>query len=87
MFRRAFLKLYIEVDVNIRAKRRYKQLIDNGEKSIYRQILEDIKLRDKQDKHRNNSPLVIPKGATIIDNSKIFTNTISQIKCAIERIN
>lgn len=87
VFKKAFLKLYIDVDVNIRAKRRYKQLIDNGEKSIYRQILEDIKLRDKQDKNRNNSPLVIPKGATIIDNSKIFTNTISQIKCAIERIN
>ena len=87
VFKKAFLKLYIDVDVNIRAKRRYKQLIDNGEKSIYRQILEDIKLRDKQDKNRNNSPLVIPKGATIIDNSKIFTNTKSQIKCAIERIN
>jgi len=87
VFKKAFLKLYIDVDVNIRAKRRYKQLIDNGEKSIYRRILEDIKLRDKQDKNRNNSPLVIPKGATIIDNSKIFTNTISQIKCAIERIN
>ena len=87
VFKKAYLKLYIDVDVNIRAKRRYKQLIDNGEKSIYRQILEDIKLRDKQDKNRNNSPLVIPKGATIIDNSKIFTNTITQIKCAIERIN
>ena len=87
VFKKAFLKLYIDVDVNIRAKRRYKQLIDNGEKSIYRQILEDIKLRDKQDKNRNNSPLVIPKGATIIDNSKIFKNTISQIKCVIERIN
>ena len=87
VFKKAYLKLYIDVDVNIRAKRRYKQLIDNGEKSIYPQILEDIKLRDKQDKNRNNSPLVIPKGATIIDNSKIFTNTISQIKCAIERIN
>ena len=51
-------------------------MIDNGEKSIYRQILEDIKLRDKQDKNRNNSPLVIPKGATIIDNSKKFLQTL-----------
>ena len=87
VFKKAFLKLYIDVDVKIRAKRRYKQLIDNGEKSIYRQILEDIKLRDQQDKNRNNSPLVIPKGAVIIDNSKVFTNTISQIKFVIERTN
>ena len=87
VFKKAFLKLYIDVDVKIRAKRRYKQLIDNGEKSIYRQILEDIQLRDKQDKNRKNSPLVIPKGAIIIDNSKVFTNTISQIKYVIERTN
>ena len=33
VFKRAFLKLYVDVDVNIRAKRRYKQLIDKGEKS------------------------------------------------------
>ena len=30
VFKRAHLKLYIDVDINIRAKRRYKQLIDNG---------------------------------------------------------
>ncbi|MBT4645964.1 MAG: (d)CMP kinase, partial [Pelagibacteraceae bacterium] len=66
VFKKAFLKLYIDVDVNIRAKRRYKQLIDNGEKSIYLKILEDIKLRDKKDKTRKNSPLVVPKGAKII---------------------
>ena len=34
VFKKAFLKLYVDVDVNIRAKRRYKQLIDKGEKSI-----------------------------------------------------
>ena len=38
VFKKAFLKLYIDVDVKIRAKRRYKQLIDNGEKSIYRPV-------------------------------------------------
>ena len=87
VFKRAFLKLYIDVDVNIRAKRRYKQLIDNGEKSIYLKILEDIKLRDKTDKTRKNSPLVVPKGAKIIDNSHTFKNTIAQIRKIIEGIN
>ena len=87
VFKRAYLKLYIEVDVNIRAKRRYKQLIDNGEKSIYLKILKDIKLRDKTDKTRINSPLVVPKGAKIIDNSHTFKNTIAQIRNIIEGIN
>ena len=87
VFKKAFLKLYIDVDVKIRAKRRYKQLIDNGEKSIYRKILEDIKLRDKKDKSRKNSPLVIPRGSKIIDNSKSFTQTSKQIVKIMESIN
>jgi len=42
VFKKADLKLYIDVNPEIRAKRRYKQLIDSGEKSIYRKILKDI---------------------------------------------
>ena len=87
VFKKAFLKLYVDVDVNIRAKRRYKQLIDNGEKSIYLKILKDIKLRDKKDKTRKNSPLVVPRGAKIIDNSHTFKKTIAQIRNIIEGIN
>ena len=87
VFKKASLKLYIDVDVNIRAKRRYKQLIDNGEKSIYLKILKDIKLRDKTDKTRKNSPLVVPRGAKIINNSHSFKKTIAQIRNIIEGIN
>ena len=87
VFKKAYLKLYVEVDVNIRAKRRYKQLIDNGEKSIYLKILKDIKLRDKTDKTRKNSPLVVPRGAKIINNSHSFKKTIAQIRKIIEGIN
>jgi len=87
VFKRAYLKLYVDVDVNIRAIRRYKQLIDKGEKSIYLKILKDIKLRDKTDKKRKNSPLVVPKGAKIINNSHTFKKTIAQIRNIIEGIN
>jgi cytidylate kinase len=87
VFKKAYLKLYVDVDVNIRAKRRYKQLIDNGEKSIYLKILKDIKLRDKTDKTRKNSPLVVPRGAKIINNSHTFKKTIAQIRNIIEGIN
>ena len=86
VFKNANLKLYIEVNEKNRAKRRYKQLIDTGEKSIYPQILKDIKLRDKKDKARKNSPLVIPKGAFIIDNNSSFRNTSLQINKLIKKI-
>ena len=54
-------------------------MIDSGEKSIYRKLLKDIKLRDYKDKNRTNSPLVIPKDAHIIDNNVSFSRTVKQI--------
>jgi len=86
VFKKANLKLYIEVNPEIRAKRRYKQLIDSGEKSIYPKILKDIKLRDKQDKLRKHSPLVIPKGAHVINNNSTFKNTVRQINMLLESL-
>ena len=80
VFKKANLKLYIDVNAEIRAKRRYKQLIDSGEKSIYPKILKEIKLRDNKDKSRNNSPLVIPKDAHIVNNNGSFSDTMKQIK-------
>ena len=86
VFKKADLKLYIEVNPKIRAKRRYKQLIDSGEKSIYPKILKDIKLRDKQDKLRKHSPLVIPKGSHIINNNGSFKDTVNQINTLLNKI-
>ena len=75
VFKDAKIKLFIEVSLKIRAKRRHKQLIEQGEKSIYAQILKEIKLRDYKDKTRKASPLVVAKGAFIIDNSANFKTT------------
>ena len=86
VFKKADLKLYIDVNPEIRAKRRYKQLIDSGEKSIYPKILKDIKLRDKQDKLRKHSPLVIPKGSHIISNNGSFKDTVNQINILLDKI-
>ncbi len=86
VFKNASLKLYIDVNSEIRAKRRYKQLIDSGEKSIYPKILKEIELRDKKDKLRKHSPLVIPKGAFVIDNNGSFKNTVKQISILLKNI-
>ena len=85
VFKNADLKLYIVVNSEIRAKRRYKQLIESGEKSIYPQILKDIKLRDKKDKTRDNSPLVIPKDAHQINNECTFKETTNQINSLLKK--
>ena len=86
VFKKANLKLFIKVNSYVRAERRHKQLIDLGEKSIYAKILKEIKLRDRQDIIRSNSPLIIPKGASIIDNSGSFKNTLKKINELIGKI-
>ncbi len=87
VFRDANLKLYIIVNAKIRAERRYKQLIDIGEQSIYQKIFKEINLRDKKDKSRKNSPLIIPKGAYLISNEDSFRDTVKQINKLFENIN
>ena len=79
VFKEAKIKLFIDVSLKIRAKRRHKQLIEQGEKSIYAQILKEIKLRDNKDKKRKASPLIVAKGAFIIDNSYDFKTTSVKI--------
>ena len=86
VFKSAKIKLFINVKPTIRAKRRHKQLIALGEKSIYAQILKEIKLRDKTDINRIESPLIPAKGAIDIDNSFSFTNTVKQINIALRKI-
>ena len=86
VFKKADLKLYIDVNEENRAKRRYKQLIDTGEKSIYRTLLKEIKLRDNIDKTRKVSPLVVPKGSYIIDNNGTFSKTTKQINNLIKAL-
>ena len=86
VFKNADLKLYIDVNPEIRAKRRYKQLIDSDEKSIYPEILKEVKLRDKQDKLRKHSPLIIPKDAYVINNNGSFDKTIKQINFLFKKL-
>ena len=86
VFIEAQIKLFIDVKVQIRAKRRHKQLIEIGEKSIHAQILKEIQLRDKLDKNRKYSPLIKPRGSITIDNSEDFKNTIIAVNTALKKI-
>ena len=85
VFKHAEIKLYIDTNKKIRVKRRFKELIDRGERTIYSNVLKDIKLRDEKDKNRKNSPLVIPKDAIIIDNSCELHQTKELIKKIINK--
>ncbi|MEK7617037.1 MAG: (d)CMP kinase, partial [Patescibacteria group bacterium] len=64
-------KFYLTADVNIRAKRRFEQLFKKDPSIKYEQVLKDMEDRDKKDTEREVSPLRIPDGAAVIDNSHL----------------
>lgn len=67
----ALVKIYLEADVDVRAKRRYDEYIAKGSDVSYEEIYEDIKKRDYQDKNREHSPLKQADDAVLIDVSDL----------------
>ena len=76
---RAFsdLKLFIDADVKLRAKRRYLELLSNKkeQKIEYKEILNALKARDSADKNRKVSPLKKTRDSVLINNN---SNDISR---------
>ncbi len=67
----AEVKIFLTASAEDRANRRVLQNKQKGIESDYNQILEDIKKRDYQDSHRENSPLRQAADATLIDSSNM----------------
>ena len=58
VFPEAELKLFMTASADIRAKRRYQELLQKGDKVSYDEVLENVKSRDYLDSTRKDSPLV-----------------------------
>ncbi len=71
VFADADIKIYLDAADDERARRRYRQLIEQGEQADYEQILQAIKQRDYRDKTRKISPLTIPDDAVVIDTTNL----------------
>jgi cytidylate kinase len=71
VFPNAMLKIYLCAGIEQRVKRRELQNIQKGQKVDAKDIKSEISTRDLIDSSRNDSPLVIPQGAVIIDNTNL----------------
>ena len=69
VFPDATLKIYLDADEQIRSSRRLEQ-------SNNQETTNDIAQRDKRDLSRKNSPLVVPKGALMLQNN---TSTVEEL--------
>lgn len=71
VFPQAELKLFMTASPEIRAKRRYDELIQRGDKVDYDEVLRNVQERDYIDSHREDSPLMKADDAIEIDNSNL----------------
>lgn len=69
VFPDAELKLFLTASAEKRANRRYKELIERGDKVTYNEVLQNVQERDKIDSTRKDSPLKKAENAIEIDNS------------------
>ncbi len=71
VFPGAELKIFMTASPEVRAKRRYLELLDKGEDVSYNDVLTNVLKRDKIDSERSASPLIKTKDAIEIDNSHL----------------
>ena len=65
----AEVKIYVDAEVKVRAKRRLRQM--NLSKEKFPEILNSIKDRDSKDKSRKESPLIKTEESIFLDTTQI----------------
>lgn len=64
-------KFFLTGDVDIRAKRRHRQLLEKGIDADFFDVKEDLEKRDFNDTNREHSPLKIADDAIVIDSTSL----------------
>jgi len=77
----AELKIFLVASVEERADRRYRELLERGEKVDYNVALADLEKRDDNDSHRTISPLKPADDAVIIDTEKLSLKQVVDKIC------
>ena len=74
----ATVKIYLTASVEARARRRYDELVQNGETPELEVIKEDIEKRDYNDMHRDISPLRRAEDAQLVDSSDMNIDEVTK---------
>lgn len=72
----ADVKVYLTASAAVRAKRRYAELSDRGERCDLKEIEADIIKRDEQDMKREIAPLRQAEDATLVDSSDMSIDEV-----------
>ena len=72
----ADLKFFIDADLDIRAKRRTKELLQAEQSVMFRDVLADMMARDERDRTRSMAPLKAADDAITINTSKLDASAV-----------
>lgn len=75
----ADVKIFLTASPEVRAKRRYDELVAKGVDVVYEVILEEIKARDFKDSNREIAPLRQAQDAILVDTSKMDKEQVCEI--------
>jgi len=79
VFPNAELKLFLTASPEVRAQRRFDELVEKGEKPNFNEVLADVNDRDYRDTHRAESPLRQAEDAIVVDNSHMTREEQMQV--------
>ena len=79
----ADIKFFISASAEIRARRRYEELLGLGHSISLKKVLEDIQERDERDSNRKDSPLIPAVDAKKIDTSDM---SIAEVYESVSRV-
>ena len=79
------IKLFIDAKLEVRAERRFKELLHAGQSVTFCDVLADMRERDQRDRNRSVAPLRAADGAKTIDTStmdadKVFAVALDHVK-------
>ena len=72
----ASLKIFLTASAEVRAHRRYLEMIEKGQQVTEEEVLVDIKQRDEQDSTRENAPLKQVEDAILVDSSDLTIDEV-----------
>ena len=76
----ADVKIFLTASPEVRAGRRYKELIEKGMDVNFEKILADVIERDYNDSHRKTAPLKPAEGCVIVDTTDLdFDQSVEEI--------
>ena len=67
----ASVKLYVTASAEVRAKRRFDEIVSGGGTAVFEDVLADVIKRDERDMNRADSPLKPADDAHLIDTSEM----------------